>query len=117
MLMCIVDAHRQVWSTLQYYHDNRWTEPQDVVQHRNFLSHRVPLSEYGNCILCTVWLGYRNVTGVLEHAELIRGAVMQILKADIRVYGLVEELASGPLPSWNPLPTVLILNKVLFLRV
>ena len=39
-------------------------------------------------------------------------AVMQILKPDIRVYGLVEELASGPLPSWDPLPTVLILNKV-----
>ena len=37
---------------------------------------------------------------------------MQILKPDIRVYGLVEELASGPLPSWTPLPTVLILNKV-----
>lgn len=37
---------------------------------------------------------------------------MQIVKPDIRVYNLVEELASGPLPSWNPVPTVLVLNKV-----
>ena len=37
---------------------------------------------------------------------------MQIVKPDIRVYQLVEELSSGPLPDWNPLPTTLILNKV-----
>ncbi len=49
---------------------------------------------------------------ITRAAVLIREGVMQILKPDIRVYGLVEELASGPLPSWDPLPTVLILNKV-----
>lgn len=37
---------------------------------------------------------------------------MQIVKPDIRVYNMVEELASGPLPSWKPRPTILILNKV-----
>ena len=40
---------------------------------------------------------------------------MQIVKPDIRVYQLVEELSSGPLPNWSPLPTTLILNKVLTL--
>lgn len=37
---------------------------------------------------------------------------MQITEPDERVVKMVEELAAGPLPSWEPPPAVLLLNKV-----
>lgn len=37
---------------------------------------------------------------------------MQITEPDTRVMHLVEELAAGPLPSWEAPPALLVLNKV-----
>ena len=37
---------------------------------------------------------------------------VQITEPDERVVQLVEELAAGPLPSWDPPPALLLLNKV-----
>ncbi len=42
---------------------------------------------------------------------------MQITEPDERVLQLVEELAAGPLPSWDPPPALLLLNKVRWLRL
>ena len=39
----------------------------------------------------------------------------QLERADARVLALVQELAQGPLPSWDPPPSALILNKAGFL--
>ncbi len=41
---------------------------------------------------------------------------VQITEPDERVVKLVEELAAGPLPSWEPPPAVLLLNKVICSR-
>lgn len=37
---------------------------------------------------------------------------MQITEPDTRVMHLVEEMAAGPLPSWEAPPALLVLNKV-----
>ena len=36
----------------------------------------------------------------------------QVTMPDPRVMDLVKELAEGPIPDWNPPPTILVLNKV-----
>ena len=36
----------------------------------------------------------------------------QISAPDRRVLRLVEEIAKGPLPGWQPVPCLLVLNKV-----
>lgn len=35
----------------------------------------------------------------------------QVERPDARVLQLVQELADGPLPAWDPPPSALILNK------
>ncbi|BDA47463.1 probable GTPase Era at C-terminar half [Coccomyxa sp. Obi] len=57
----------------------------------------------------------RSAWGTAADCELllfIVDAHRQITEPDERVVKLVEELAAGPLPSWEPPPAVLLLNKI-----
>lgn len=36
----------------------------------------------------------------------------QVTQPDPRVLALLEELARGPMPDWDPPPALLVLNKV-----
>ncbi|EIE23555.1 GTP-binding protein Era [Coccomyxa subellipsoidea C-169] len=57
----------------------------------------------------------RSAWGTASDCEMllfIVDAHRQITEPDERVLQLVEELAAGPLPSWDPPPALLLLNKI-----
>ena len=46
------------------------------------------------------------------HAEKESARLAQVAQPDPRVLALLEELARGPMPDWDPPPALLVLNKV-----